>query len=204
MEKPRFEAIDESFDAAKLLSDLVGTYRKNNKQQEQSKLDEEKSKKRDALEIIPEGVTEMLLPKVHGPFIGEVEDGQTQSGLISNLFVAPIFRYEREIANVLLRLIIFSPLNASLLPFLPRTPHCNPFHPLRDSHEPEPTDFLLIFGKKFHKHHNQASVGSNNLSVTLRPFPSSIFCCGQTGNLDLSALFRYGNTYSCLTLEIIC
>jgi len=92
MEKPRFEAIDESFDAAKLLKDLVGTYRKNNKQQEQSKLDEEKRKKRDAVEIIPEGVTEMLLPKVHGPFIGEVEDGQTQSGLISNLFVAPIFR----------------------------------------------------------------------------------------------------------------
>jgi hypothetical protein len=64
------------------------------------------------------------------------------------------------------------------------TPLCNPLYPLRHSHDPEPTDFLLIIGKKVHKQHNQATVGSNNLSVTLRPFPSSIFCCGQTGKQD--------------------
>lgn len=108
MEKPRFDAINDTFDAAQLLTDLVGTYRKKNKQQEQSKLEEEKRKKKDAVEIIPEGVTEMLLPKVHGPFIGEVEDGQTQSGLISNLFVAPIFRYVIETVILFCAILFFT------------------------------------------------------------------------------------------------
>ena len=141
-QKPRFEALDDTYDAAKAIEDLTCAFRKNSKQQEHKKqLDEQK--KKDALEIIPEGITEMLLPKVHGPFIGEVEDGQVQSGLISNLFVAPIFR-----------------------------------------HNPEPSDFLLILGKKGgNKHHPQPMLSNNNLSVILRPFPSSVFCCGQTGKL---------------------
>jgi len=138
-QKPRFEALDDTYDATKAIEDLTCAFRKNSKQQEHKKqLDEQK--KKDALEIIPEGITEMLLPKVHGPFIGEVEDGQVQSGLISNLFVAPIFR-----------------------------------------HNPEPSDFLLILGKKGgNKHHPQQMLSNNNLSVILRPFPSSVFCCGQT------------------------
>ena len=55
-----------------------------------------------AIDILPEGVTEILHPKVHGPFIGEVEDGQTQSGLITNMFTAPIFRHEPESSDFLM------------------------------------------------------------------------------------------------------
>jgi len=51
---------------------------------------------KEEIDVLPEGVTEILHPKVHGPFIGEVEDGVTITGLISNLFVAPMFRHEPE------------------------------------------------------------------------------------------------------------
>jgi hypothetical protein len=46
----------------------------------------------------------------------------------------------------------------------------------------------LIIGKKVNKHHHQQTAGSNNLSVTLRPFPSSVFCCGQIGKHAARAL----------------
>ena len=55
-----------------------------------------------SIDILPEGVTEILHPKVHGPFIGEVEEGQTQSGLITNMFAAPIFRHEPESSDFLM------------------------------------------------------------------------------------------------------
>ena len=60
-----------------------------------------KSKER-AIDVLPEGVTEILHNKVHGPFIGEVEDGQTQTGLISNLFAAPMYRHESDPTDFLM------------------------------------------------------------------------------------------------------
>lgn len=39
---------------------------------------------------------------MHGPFIGEVEEGTTVSGLITNLFVAPMFRHESESTDFLM------------------------------------------------------------------------------------------------------
>ena len=145
VEKPRFDAPTE-YDASQV-TDLIGM-KKPQKQSDKSVTADDggeasKKKKKDTtVDVLPEGVSEILLPKVHGPFIGEVEEGQTQSGLISNLFVAPIFR-----------------------------------------HEPEPSDFLMILGKKPSKHQFG---GGNSLSVILRPFPSSVYCCGQTGKYTMS------------------
>ena len=57
---------------------------------------------KETIDVLPEGKTEILHPKVHGPFIGEVEEGVTQSGLISNMFVAPIFRHDPESTDFLM------------------------------------------------------------------------------------------------------
>lgn len=56
----------------------------------------------DSIDILPEGVTETLHPNVHGPFLGEVQEGCTLTGLISNLFVAPMFRHEPECTDFLM------------------------------------------------------------------------------------------------------
>jgi transcription initiation factor TFIID subunit 1 len=66
------------------------------------KKSKEKRADEDAIDILPEGVTEMLHPKVHGPFIGEIDEGTTISALVSNLFVAPMFRHEREATDFLM------------------------------------------------------------------------------------------------------
>eukprot|EP00536_Pseudo-nitzschia_multiseries_P002842 jgi/Psemu1/322735/estExt_fgenesh1_pg.C_390042 len=52
--------------------------------------------------ILPEGVTEILHQKAHGPFIGEIEEGQSVTGLISNLFVAPLFKHDPEPTDFLM------------------------------------------------------------------------------------------------------
>jgi len=39
---------------------------------------------------------------VHGPFLGEIEEGTTLTGLVSNLFVAPMFRHEPEPTDFLM------------------------------------------------------------------------------------------------------
>lgn len=56
----------------------------------------------EAIDVMPEGVTEILHPKVHGPFIGNVAEGQTLTGLINNLVVAPMFRHEPESTDFLM------------------------------------------------------------------------------------------------------
>jgi len=61
-----------------------------------------KKPKEKVIDVLPEGVTEILHNKVHGPFIGEVEDGQTQTGLISNLFAAPMYRHESDPTDFLM------------------------------------------------------------------------------------------------------
>jgi hypothetical protein len=63
---------------------------------------DDRNRNEPSVNILPEGVTEILHPKVHGPFIGEIEEGQSQTGLISNLFVAPLFSHEPESTDFLL------------------------------------------------------------------------------------------------------
>jgi hypothetical protein len=64
---------------------------------------EKKAKEKNpALNMLPEGVTEILHPKVHGPFIGELEDSTTQTGLITNMFAAPMFRHDAEPTDFLM------------------------------------------------------------------------------------------------------
>ena len=68
-------------------ADLIGVISssKKKKSKEVAALEAKKAKDK-AIDVLPEGVTEILHPKVHGPFIGEVEEGNTITGLISNLF----------------------------------------------------------------------------------------------------------------------
>ena len=66
------------------------------------KRSKEKRAEEDAIDVLPEGVTEILHPKVHGPFIGEIDEGATISALVSNLFVAPIFRHDPESSDFLM------------------------------------------------------------------------------------------------------
>jgi hypothetical protein len=63
---------------------------------------EDRNKNELSVNILPEGVTEILHPKVHGPFIGEIDEGQSLTGLVSNLFVAPLFRHEPESTDFLM------------------------------------------------------------------------------------------------------
>lgn len=98
----------------------------------------ERSREANKVTILPDGVTEVLHPKVHGPFVGEVDDGMTQTGLVTNLFVAPMFR-----------------------------------------HESEPTDFLMILGKKPSSKHVKEGGEPQALGVCLRPFPVNVYTVGQ-------------------------
>ena len=49
---------------------------------------------------LPEGVTEIL--KDSGPFLGKVMDGTTQTGIVNNLFVAPMYRHDPKPTDFLL------------------------------------------------------------------------------------------------------
>lgn len=73
---------------------MIGIVSKKKKKSKEAAALEAKKAKENAIDILPEGVTEVLHQKVHGPFIGEVEEGKTQTGLISNLYAAPLFRHE--------------------------------------------------------------------------------------------------------------
>jgi hypothetical protein len=66
------------------------------------KISQKERAEKEAIDILPEGITEILHPKVHGPFLGEIEEGATVSGLISNLYVAPMFRHEPESTDFLM------------------------------------------------------------------------------------------------------
>ena len=81
----------------KNVSDLIGIVRtEEKKSKESAALETTKKAKETAVDTLPEGVTEIIHHKVHGPFLGEIEEGKTQSGLICNLFSAPIFRHESK------------------------------------------------------------------------------------------------------------
>jgi hypothetical protein len=87
----------------KSAADLIGiiSSSKKKKSKEAAALEAKKAKEK-AIDILPEGVTEILHPKVHGPFIGEVEEGTSITGLISNLFAASMFRHESEPTDFLM------------------------------------------------------------------------------------------------------
>jgi transcription initiation factor TFIID subunit 1 len=76
------------------ITDWIGKMPKKSK--------EDRKNEQERVHVLPEGVTEILHPKTHGPFIGEIEDGQAVTGLISNLFVAPIFQQEPESTDFLM------------------------------------------------------------------------------------------------------
>lgn len=87
----------------KSAADLIGiTGLTKKKQSKEAAAMEAKKAKELTIDVLPEGVTEILHPKVHGPFIGEVEEGKTQAGLISNLFAASIFRHDSEPTDFLM------------------------------------------------------------------------------------------------------
>ncbi|CAB9522936.1 Transcription initiation factor TFIID subunit 1 [Seminavis robusta] len=90
---PRLEGPDKALKAT--AADWIGKIPKKSR-------DGDAANKNAVIDMLPEGVTEMLHPKVHGPFIGEVEEGMTISGLISLLFVAPLFRQEPESTDFLM------------------------------------------------------------------------------------------------------
>jgi len=90
---PRLEGPDKAMKATP--SDWIGKIPKKTSVGDAAAKD-------NVIDMLPEGVTEMLHPKVHGPFIGEVEEGMTISGLISLLFVAPLFRQEPESTDFLM------------------------------------------------------------------------------------------------------
>eukprot|EP00581_Thalassiosira_minuscula_P003003 CAMPEP_0183742818 /NCGR_PEP_ID=MMETSP0737-20130205/64894_1 /TAXON_ID=385413 /ORGANISM="Thalassiosira miniscula, Strain CCMP1093" /LENGTH=2014 /DNA_ID=CAMNT_0025978411 /DNA_START=21 /DNA_END=6066 /DNA_ORIENTATION=+ len=90
------------YGAIKSAADLIGITSMKKKRKSKAAALEAKKAKENAIDVLPEGVTEILHQKVHGPFIGEVEEGKTQTGLISNLFAAPLFRHESEPTDFLM------------------------------------------------------------------------------------------------------
>lgn len=83
----------------KSAADLIGIMPKKKKSVDAAS---KEAKKETSIDVLPEGVTEILHQKVHGPFIGEVEEGKTQTGLISNLFAAAMFRHDSEPTDFLM------------------------------------------------------------------------------------------------------
>jgi hypothetical protein len=157
----------------KSAADLIGIIgSKTKKKNKEAAALEAKKAKELSIDVLPEGVTEILHPKVHGPFIGEVEEGKTQTGLISNLFAA--------VGDVCL---MFTPCAYCLNLFPMLTPILLfLFLQSMFRHESEPTDFLMILGqlKDAPGLSLPAETPTNELAVVLRPFPPNVFCVGQT------------------------
>eukprot|EP00546_Thalassionema_frauenfeldii_P017142 CAMPEP_0178897122 /NCGR_PEP_ID=MMETSP0786-20121207/1565_1 /TAXON_ID=186022 /ORGANISM="Thalassionema frauenfeldii, Strain CCMP 1798" /LENGTH=1512 /DNA_ID=CAMNT_0020567625 /DNA_START=435 /DNA_END=4974 /DNA_ORIENTATION=+ len=101
---PRLQGLNPQIN--NLVKDWIGKIPKPSKAKS-----EDDSKDKPSIDVLPEGVTEILHPKVHGPFLGEVEEGITQTGLINNLFSAPMFRHEPESTDFLM-ILGKRPINA--------------------------------------------------------------------------------------------
>jgi transcription initiation factor TFIID subunit 1 len=76
------------------ITDWVGKAPKRSKDDRKNEMDN--------LDVLPEGVTEILHPKARGPFLGEISDGEAVTGLITNMFVAPIFQHTAESTDFLM------------------------------------------------------------------------------------------------------
>ena len=92
IEKPPRLALGES----DKVMDLIG------KIPNRKKSDDINGAKEPKVTVLPEGSTEILHAKDHGPFIGAIQDGVTQSALISSLFAAPLFRHDPKKTDFLL------------------------------------------------------------------------------------------------------
>jgi hypothetical protein len=66
------------------------------------KVPKQKDRSNETIDVLAEGVTELLHPKVHGPFLASIEEDTVVSCLVSNLFVAPLFRHEPENTDFLM------------------------------------------------------------------------------------------------------
>jgi transcription initiation factor TFIID subunit 1 len=96
---------DASQNGKERLPRLAGSNRKISITDWVGKLPKRSQKERseqEAIDILPEGVTEILHPKQHGPFLGDIDEGATVTGMVSNLFVAPMFRHESESTDFLM------------------------------------------------------------------------------------------------------
>jgi len=135
-------------------ADLIGITAKKKKKGKEATaamLEAKKAKEGGAIEVLPEGVTEILHKNVHGPFIGELDEGKTQTGLTSNLFAAPMFRHESDPTDFLM---ILGQLQEGI-----------------GSSEGAAS---ASSGR------STASSQWGGVDVVLRPFPSSIYVVGQT------------------------
>lgn len=66
------------------------------------KVPKKKERSNETIDVMAEGVTELLHPKVHGPLLATIEEDTVVSCLVSNLFVAPLFRHEPESTDFLM------------------------------------------------------------------------------------------------------
>jgi transcription initiation factor TFIID subunit 1 len=66
------------------------------------KVPKKKDRSSETIDVLAEGVTELLHPKVHGPFLASIEEDTVVSCLVTNLFVAPLFRHEPENTDFLM------------------------------------------------------------------------------------------------------
>jgi len=57
---------------------------------------------KESVDVLPEGVSEILHPRMQGPFLGEVAEGKVVTGLVNNLFVAPMVRHEPQRTDFLM------------------------------------------------------------------------------------------------------
>jgi Protein of unknown function (DUF3591) len=62
----------------------------------------QKNRSNETIDVLAEGVTELLHPKVHGPFLASIEEDTVVSCLVTILFVAPLFRHEPENTDFLM------------------------------------------------------------------------------------------------------
>ena len=106
-------------------------------------------------EVLPEGATQMLKDGNTGPFVADIENGETQTAIVNNLFVAPLFNHAPPATDFLLT---FHPKNQKV--------------PVEEGSYDEfagKTLCLSRTGKKL-----------DDVNVVVRPFPKSLLIVGQT------------------------
>ena len=92
--------------AAATLQELLGLTQKqklsSSDQQDADAAQKKKEEEEANKNIYQEGVTEILQSGLHGPFLGAIEDNSTQSGMLCNLFSAPLFQHKPQSSDFLM------------------------------------------------------------------------------------------------------
>ena len=158
--------------------DLIGKIPKSKRSSDHSHSKEPK------YTILPEGTTEILHAKDQGPFIGQIKDGETQTGLISNLFAAPLFRHEAKNTDFLLIIgkIPTKPEEGSSsmkLPVYIRPMPTSVFvagqvEPKTKVHPPESKDDKQFF-EKFAKYHIAKALQKKQIGLKLDDITKGLF-----------------------------